>query len=160
VLWKELKDMGYAGQLKSVRRYLHRYHQNHRRSPRQTAWLFMTDPQQLVPDEDADLSLILSRSELLNTVYHLSQTFIQMLSDRDSQDFDQWLQSAERSGVRVFEHFALGLRQDYQAVRAAFDYEWSNGQTEGQVTRLKLIKRQMYGRANFDLLRIRILGPP
>ena len=57
-------------------------------------------------------------------------------------------------------NFVAGLRQDYQAVKAALHYEWSNGQTEGQVTRLKMIKRQMYGRANFDLLRIRVLGPP
>lgn len=160
VLWRELKDMGYAGQLKSVRRYLRRYRQNRGRSPRQTAWLFMTDPKQLLSEDAAYLNLILSRSERLNTVYLLSQAFIQMLSARDSTHFDHWLQSAERCGVRVFEHFALGLRQDYQAVKAALDYQWSNGQTEGQVTRLKLIKRQMYGRAKFDLLRIRILGPP
>lgn len=159
-LWRELKDMGYQGQLKSVRRYLHRYRQNRGRAPRQTAWLFMTDPEQLSQDDTAYLSLIRSRSDRLNTVYILSQAFIQMLSERDGKDFDQWLQSAEHSGVRAFEYFALGLRQDYQAVKAALHYEWSNGQSEGQVTRLKLIKRQMYGRANFDLLRIRILGPP
>ncbi|MBI3460498.1 transposase, partial [Candidatus Acetothermia bacterium] len=55
---------------------------------------------------------------------------------------------------------ALGLRQDYRAVRAAVRLEWSNGQTEGQVNRLKLLKRQMYGRAKFDLLRLRFLHPP
>ena len=56
--------------------------------------------------------------------------------------------------------FRLGLRQDYDAVKAALIYDWSNGQVEGQVNRLKTIKRQMYGRANFDLLRQRVLGPP
>ncbi|MBE2267700.1 MAG: transposase [Anaerolinea sp.] len=54
----------------------------------------------------------------------------------------------------------MTLRQDVAAVRAALETPWSNGQTEGQVTRLKLIKRQMYGRAKFDLLRLRVIHPP
>lgn len=58
------------------------------------------------------------------------------------------------------ETFAMGLRQDAAAVRAALETVWSNGQTEGQVNRLKLIKRQMYGRAKFDLLRLRVLALP
>jgi transposase len=52
---------------------------------------------------------------------------------------------------------ATGIRQDYAAVKAAFSSEWSNGQVEGQVKRLKVIKRQMFGRAKFDLLRLRVL---
>ena len=54
-------------------------------------------------------------------------------------------------------NFALGIQQDYAAVRAALETPWSNGQTEGQVNRLKFIKRQMYGRAKLDLLRLRVL---
>jgi len=57
-----------------------------------------------------------------------------------------------------FEHSAKSLRSDYQAVQAALILPWSNGQVEGQVNRLKLIKRQMYGRAKFDLLRQRVIG--
>ena len=53
--------------------------------------------------------------------------------------------------------FAAGIERDYAAVRAALSLPWSNGQTEGQVTRLKLVKRQMYGRAKFDLLRQKVL---
>jgi hypothetical protein len=53
--------------------------------------------------------------------------------------------------------FAAGLRRDGEAVMTALSSEWSNGQTEGQINRLKMIKRQMYGRANFDLLRARVL---
>jgi transposase len=52
------------------------------------------------------------------------------------------------------------LRKDYAAVKAALTYEWSQGQVEGQVNRLKLIKREMYGRANFDLLRKKVIGAP
>lgn len=56
--------------------------------------------------------------------------------------------------------FALGLRQDWAAVQNAVILEWSNGQTEGQVNRLKFLKRQMYGRTNFELLRARVLHQP
>jgi transposase len=70
--------------------------------------------------------------------------------------FDPWVAEAEASGLRELRRFALGLRPD-AAVRAALTQPWSQGQTEGQVTRLKLLKRMMYGRANFDLLRLRVL---
>ena len=59
--------------------------------------------------------------------------------------------------MRAVETFAAGLQQDGAAVRAALTSSWSNGQAEGQITKLKMMKRQMYGRANFDLLRRRIL---
>jgi transposase len=62
--------------------------------------------------------------------------------------------------VRQVQTFAKGLRQDYAAIHVALTFTWSNGQTEGQVNRLKFIKRQMYGRAKFDLLRIRVLSSP
>jgi transposase len=70
---------------------------------------------------------------------------------------DTWLADARRSGVRALETFAAGLEQDGAAIRAALTTPWSSGQAEGQITRLKLIKRQMYGRASFDLLRRRVL---
>jgi transposase len=59
--------------------------------------------------------------------------------------------------VRAVATFAAGLVEDGDAVRAALTTPWSNAQTEGHVTKLKLLKRQMYGRANFDLLRRRVL---
>ena len=83
-----------------------------------------------------------------------------MLSQQVPEKLDDWLEQMESCGVKKLQNFALGLRQDYGAVRAALIYDWSNGQVEGQVNRLKTIKRQMYGRANFDLLRQRVLGPP
>lgn len=70
--------------------------------------------------------------------------------------YDRWLDDALTCGVPVVERFARGLAQDGAAVRAAFTSPWRNGQTEGQITKLKLLKRQMYGRANFDLLRRRL----
>ena len=78
----------------------------------------------------------------------------------ETAGFDEWLEDAGQSEFAKLRNFASGLRRDYQAVKAAFDSDWSNGQVEGQVNRLKTIKRQMYGRAKFDLLRARVLGPP
>ena len=70
---------------------------------------------------------------------------------------DDWLRKAESSSIAEMKSFARGLSQDKSAVQAAVEYEWSQGQVEGQVNRLKLIKRQMYGRASFDLLKARII---
>lgn len=70
-----------------------------------------------------------------------------------------WLRAAAVSKLREFVGFAKGIAEDYEAVRNALTYEWSNGQLEGQVNRLKLIKRMMYGRAKFDLLKARVLHP-
>jgi transposase len=70
---------------------------------------------------------------------------------------DEWLAEAGCCGVRAVETFAAGLHQDGAAVRVALTLPWSNGQAEGQITRLRMIKRRMYGRANLDLLRRRIL---
>ncbi len=65
--------------------------------------------------------------------------------------------SASGSGIAALRGFAIGLRADYAAVEAGLTLEWSNGQTEGQINRLKLLKQQMYGRAGFTLLRQRVL---
>ncbi len=73
------------------------------------------------------------------------------------KDLDAWLAEARACGVSAVETFAAGLEQDGAAVRAALTLPWSNGQAEGQINRLKLLKRQSYGRASFDLLRRRVL---
>jgi transposase len=80
-----------------------------------------------------------------------------MLSQRRGQDLDAWLVQAQHSGIAELKSFAQGLRRDYAAVRAAFTSRWSNGQVEAQVNCLKLQKRLMFGRANFDLLRLHVL---
>jgi transposase len=72
---------------------------------------------------------------------------------------DQWLVDARQSGVAELATFATKLRQDLAAVQAALTRLYSLGQTAGQITRLKALKRQMFGRANFDRLRKRFLGP-
>lgn len=81
-----------------------------------------------------------------------------MVKERTPAQLDDWLEAAEQSPVVGLLNFAQSLRKDYEAVRAGLSYEWSQGQVEGQITRLKLVKRQMYGRANFDLLKQRTLA--
>ena len=81
----------------------------------------------------------------------------QMLRKRKAVLLDLWLAYAETSDLAELRQFARHLKRDYDAVKAGLSLPWSNGQVEGQIHRLKLIKRQMYGRANFDLLRKRVL---
>jgi transposase len=80
-----------------------------------------------------------------------------MVRGQQPEQFDDWLRAARASGIAEFERLAGGMDGDKAAVAAALTERWSNGQTEGQVLRLKLIKRQGYGRAKFDLLRKRVL---
>ncbi|MCL4489706.1 MAG: transposase [Chloroflexi bacterium] len=80
-----------------------------------------------------------------------------MIRERRGDQLDSWLEKAEASTLPDLRNFATGLRRDYDAVRAGLSLPWSNGQTEGQVNRLKAIRRQMYGRGNFDLVRRRVL---
>jgi transposase len=87
----------------------------------------------------------------------LAQGFARIVRERSSAELNEWLRSAVQCKLQEFVSFARGLNEDYEAVINALRYKWSNGQLEGQVNRLKLIKREMYGRAKFDLLRARVL---
>jgi len=161
VLWRELQQKGYLGQRKSVAEYLQRFRQpSLGPSARQLVWWFMQDRGRLQEEEQIHLKALFAENQKLEEIYQLTQAFQSLLSQRAPERLDDWLAQAEGCGVKKLQNFAFGLRQDYQALKAALSSEWSNGQVEGQVNRLKSIKHQMYGRANFDLLRQRILGPP
>ena len=160
-LWRELQQLGYTGRRQNVYRFVKRFEKpGPLRSSRQLVWLFLKNPEDLLVEEREELRLIVNRSTSLLSVYQLVQTFLGMLAQQTSDGFDEWLVRMENCGVKKLRNFARSLQQDYEAVKAAFASDWSNGQVEGQVNRLKTIKRQMYGRANFDLLRKRVLGPP
>jgi transposase len=87
----------------------------------------------------------------------LAQAFATLLRTRSSASLDPWIHRVQASPFPALKSFAVGLHRDYAAVKAAFTWEWSNGRVEGHVNRLKFIKRQMFGRAKFDLLRLRVL---
>ena len=105
------------------------------------------------PDR-AYVERLLALSPALATVRDLAQRFAALVRAHTADALTPWLADAERSELCGF---AAGLRQDEQAVRAALTLPWSSGQVEGQVTRLKLVKRQSYGRAKLDLLKARLV---
>jgi transposase len=129
-----------------------------RRAPRPLAPLFARDPEKLSASDREYLGELWGWNSELERAYELAQGFSRMLRERDPEMLDGWLEEASNSDSPELCGFAEGLRGDYGAVRAAFSERWSNGQVEGQIHRLKLLKRQMYGRANLDLLKRRAVG--
>jgi transposase len=117
----------------------------------------MLPPDQLTERQQSQLREVCQAGSDLQQAYELTQEFVAMIKERKVSCLESWLKCTEQSGLAAFKGFARGLRRDYAAVSAALSSSWSQGQVEGQITRLKLLKRQMYGRAKFDLLRSRVL---
>lgn len=122
----------------------------------QLSWLALQDEKDLSTENRIILNHLLQDTNFAFMRAH-AMALRTMICSRASAPFDAWLDTSESSEIAQLKTFAAGLRRDYAEVRAALELPWSNGQTEGQVNKLKLIKRQMYGRANFDLLRQRVL---
>jgi transposase len=125
-------------------------------APRQLVWVLLRAEQALSSAEQDRLQQ-LRRDKDLETAYTLAQRFCQMLRERMATALDGWLADCLASGIPELCNFARGLQREQEAVQAALDLPYSNGQVEGQVTKLKLLKRQGYGRAKLDLLRQRML---
>ena len=128
-----------------------------RMSPTRASWLCVCQPAKLDEKQRQHVEEIRAAHRDLDSAYQLSQAFVTMLAEHRAQELDDWFIQAKQSGIRELKSFAHGIRRDYAAVRATFSSEWSNGQVEAQVNCLKLQKRLMFGRANFDLLRLRVL---
>lgn len=127
-------------------------------SARKAAWLLVCRPKALTDDEQGLVERLCGHDETLARAYTLAQGFIQMVRERQGEGLDVWLAQVASSGIPEFQSFGVGLERDKAAVAAALSMADSNGQVEGQVNRLKLIKRMTYGRAKFDLLRQRVLA--
>ena len=125
-------------------------------SPRQATWMLL-QPETLSDEQHSTMEKLCRLFPQIERAKELVQEFGRIIRKRLSNQLKEWLRSAAQSKLTEFVSFARGLSEDYGAVMNALRYEWSNGQLEGQVNRLKLIKRQMYGRAKFDLLRARVL---
>jgi len=126
-------------------------------SPRQTRWLLLRPVEELDADERAYRHALCEQSTTIAQAHTLVADFGRIVRTRAQADLDPWLQLAAHSQLPELVSFANGIRRDYEAVAAALTSPHSQGQTEGQVNRLKMLKRQTYGRANFDLLRRRVL---
>jgi len=126
-------------------------------SVQQITWLFFRKPDELKEEELESLQLIRQASPSIETAYRLVEQFLQMVRERTGEHLDGWLGAVKASQLEAFESFVTGVQQDKDAVLAGLTLPWSNGPLEGHVNRLKLIKRSMYGRAEVDLLKLRVL---
>ena len=121
------------------------------------SWLLFSLPDE-VEEEHCGLLERLQTCPPLQQAQVLVHAFRRMLRSRQGEAFPQWLKAVQASGLTDLMSFAKGLQREGSALLAALTLPYSNGPTEGAVNRLKMIKRQMYGRAKFDLLRIRVLS--
>ena len=164
-LWRRLRDAGFAGSRRVVsewakRRRLDEAPMADRRprkppSARRLARLLTSDRDRLPADDASIMALIEQRLPALTTARDLLDRFHAVIRSRAADKLDAWIAAARDS---LLSSFANGIAADRDSVHAALVHPWSNGQTEGQITKLKLVKRQMYGRAKLDLLSARLLG--
>jgi transposase len=164
-LHQEIAALGFSGSIQTVRRYLRPFKTattappTRRPAPRPrriVRWI-MTDPGNLTPDDAADLTEIRTSCPELDAVTHHVRDFAAMMRDLRGDLLPAWMERVLADDLPALHSLVTGLRRDQDAVVAGLSSSWSSGQVEGHVTRVKLLKRQGYGRANLDLLRTRIL---
>jgi transposase len=130
-----------------------------RLSPRSGGWALMLPAEKLTPKQRRWIGqLHEGRSAHGASIHRLARRFVEMVQEGKVAELEEWLVDAQNSGVGELKSFAEGIcSRNLSAVRAALTEVWSNGQVEGQINRLKMLKRQSYGRAGFELLRARVL---
>lgn len=126
-------------------------------SASQATWLFFRKEEDLKAKEQENLRQLRQVSPNLETAYQLVKEFLHMVRELTGEQLEEWLGKVEASHLQAFQPFVTGVQQDKDAVLAGLTLPWSNGPVEGQVNRLKLIKRSMYGQAELDLLKLRVL---
>ena len=126
-------------------------------TPHTVAWLVLRRAQKRSAEDQALLADLRRHAPELDEAVALAEAFVDLVRNRAPDRLDPWLERAGESSVQRLRGFAKRLLADYDALRAAVALDWSSGQTEGQINRLKTLKRQMYGRASLDLLERRFL---
>ena len=170
-LYHTIQAQDYSGSETSVRQYRRprRYyppvskekkrHQRTALSSHCATYLVLRKPEHLSAEDQHLLDLVGQAHPQVKLACELAQAFLQkMIRRRNASALETWLQEATISVVPELRTFAASIQRDQAAVLAALTYEWSQGQVEGQLHRLKLLKRQSYGRAGFDLLRYQVLA--
>lgn len=167
-LYKEIKQRGYNGGRTCAFVHLHEYVNRAPRFapprlpdifylPGKVPFLLLRSNQQLTCSERKLVAGLCRKCPQIKTAYGLAREFKDLMEQKKGNLLQQWVSKVVTSGIGELKGFAGGLLSDLEAVKNAFDLPWSNGQVEGQINKLKTIKRQMYGRANFELLRKRLL---
>ena len=172
VLWREIQEQGFAHSVTNVQRFVAHLRREgpppagrprtalthpHGPSPRQVVSLILRRPERRTNEQRAYLQRLSAADPTIATAVDVATDFLIMVRRREGERLSAWLEATEASGIVDLERFARTLREDRAAVQAGLTLHHSNGQREGQVNRLTLIKRQGYGRASFDLRRKRVL---
>ena len=177
-LLQELQPLGYTGKRSILRAYLTQLRKSRGLPPRSRTstegavteptrkpptwrtltWLVLRRAEKLTADEQNDVTRAREAHAEIATAIELARDFATLVRERRVAGLEPWLERASASTSAPFCSFAKGIRQDEAAIRAALSLPWSNGPVEGHISRLKLLKRQAYGRAKLDLLRIRLLA--
>jgi len=173
-LWREVCALGYPGGYKRV----HQWRQRQRLmdqaqvasnsaglpgrlkqgfAPQQLVWLLLLEVERLSEAETYVLEELCKRESALGELRRLAQNFLCLFRKEHADGLDNWFQAVAKSDLKDLQTFAWSLQRDQDALAAAIKLPWSNGPTEGVVTKIKLVKRQMYGRGSFELLRRRVL---
>jgi transposase len=159
-LWAEIRELGYTGSANLLVRYLNQGRARAERAipaPRRLVSWIMTRPADLPEHEYSHLQDLLAGCPHLTVLAEHVRAFAQLLTNRRGGDLENWMTAVEGSDLSALHGFVRGLRKDLAAVIAGLSLPYSNGPIEGANTKVKLLKRQMYGRAAFPLLRQRIL---
>jgi len=179
-LWRELRDRGYPGSASHVRQFVAPWRQQpsrpgkkgprhsaaraassppvvHSYSPRRTTWHLLRGRADLTENERAYLAKLLQACPTIARLQALALAFRELVHQHDLAAFAQWLQDVDQLDIPELIGFANGLRAARAAVEAGITLSWSQGQTEGHVNRLKMLKRAVYGRGKLDLLKLRLL---
>jgi len=181
-LFRELQLRGYTGSYRRVTAYVSRIRQAQglpprrqgRRqtlpvvaepacqplTPRRAAWLVLRRPEKRTAEEAQQLTQLHAQSAEVAEAIDLAQDFATLVRQRQPAQLDAWLQRATTSALEAVRRFATGLSEDYAAVKAGVTLPWSSSPVEGHINRLKMVKRQMFGRARLDLLSRRFLLAP
>jgi len=181
-LFREVQAQGYPGSYRRVAAYTSRLRQAQglaprrqgRRqtlpvvaepptpplTPRRATWVVLRRPEHRTADEAQQLAQVQEQSTAVAEAIDLAEAFTTLVRQRQPDQLDAWLKRAATSPLTALRRFATGLYADYQAVKAGMTLPWSNGPVEGHINRLKMLKRQMFGRAHLDLLRCRFLRAP
>ena len=164
-LFGEVKQRGYRGSKRTVRRQLASWRTAEPPPPAHVmlpgpwtlTWLLLRRPSDLDDKEDVLLKQLYERSAELASARQLAQHFLRLVRERRGRELEEWIADVLTTGPPELRGFSRNLQRDWKAVRAGLTERWSSGPVEGNVNKLKVAKRQMYGRARFDLLRKRVL---